>query len=279
MPGEERHQTETISITLTTDALLKKLSEFVPHRTGNWIEESVAREELLKEFLGQYENGTSKSVKCQNVLDIARQKRFLAPTLSYNANLLLTNVKTGILSVVIPIPVPRVTMDTRLGLTTSDVDVGPMTRTTFQVVKINGNQCDEGEEGGEVVRYGEKVMLIWSCEELFMESWYLTSTPASPLHSPHTRLQTAYLSPTPSHLSHFEFTHPSPDLRFEMVGEPVRIEEPVLLRHVHTGSFLSGEERVVRSVYGVEREVGCLRCGREGREGEEALWRVGVAEE
>ncbi|KAI9008166.1 hypothetical protein BC832DRAFT_620290 [Gaertneriomyces semiglobifer] len=278
MPGEERSQTETISITLTTDELLKKLSEFVPHRTGNWIEESVAREELLKEFLAQYENGTSKSVKCQNVLDIARKKQFLAPILSYNANILLTNVKTsGTLSTLIPIPLPRITSDTRLALTTSQVDVGPMTRTTFQIVRVSNEENEENNDG--VVRYGEKVMVMWSCEELFSESWYLTSTPASPLLSPHTRLQSAYLSPRPSHLSHFELHHPSPDLRFEMIGEPIRTDTPVVLRHVHTGSYLSGEEKVVRSVYGVEREVGCERCKREGGEGEEGLWRVGVADE
>ena len=49
--------------------------------------------------------------------------------------------------------------------------------------------------------------------------------------------------------------HYDPKVRFEMTGEPVRVDDQILLKHSHTANWLGSENNVVKNIYGAEMEV------------------------
>jgi len=53
----------------------------------------------------------------------------------------------------------------------------------------------------------------------------------------------------------WEFEHVDAKIRFEQVGEPVSVDEQVLLKHAHTSNWLGSESGLFKNLYGPEMEV------------------------
>ena len=55
----------------------------------------------------------------------------------------------------------------------------------------------------------------------------------------------------------WEIEHVDPKIRFEMVGEKVRVNEELLIKHTHTCNWLGSENGKLYNIYGNELEVYC----------------------
>lgn len=103
-------------------------------------------------------------------------------------------------------------------------------------------------------------MRIEANEYLFRKKLYLTSYQyTATIKAPVTQKQIACASAAPmDYNSVWVIDSPDPNDRFEMQGEIVKADAPVLIRHVQTSVFL-GSDNVVKykNEFGTEYEVHC----------------------
>ncbi|TPX57296.1 hypothetical protein SpCBS45565_g08241 [Spizellomyces sp. 'palustris'] len=247
---------ETVDIRLHAADLLEKLPHTVPHRTGNWTEESVLREEKMRAFLTNYEKGMSNVKKGERRAKTARKEQILSHKLVYDANIMLKNGHTqSHLSADIPDSFPdNITPSTTLALTTCATETSPTARSCFQLVKLDAH----GNTGESVPRFGERFYMVVT-SDLVDAPMYLTSEPKSFLYyAKLSKDQAVYLTFNRDYRSVWQFDFPDPNFRLEMEGQDVAPNTPVLIKHCNTGNYLSSDKKYgLRTDFGVEWEVAC----------------------
>jgi hypothetical protein len=137
---------------------------------------------------------------------------------------------------------------------TTSPNANPCVRNVFQLERAD--EYDGFEDG--VVHYGQNfrcAMAPFSKIEgqTYMHSELVTSLAAAKF-SRHQEV-TAYSAPSGETL--WQILHPDNTNRFETEGEPVPAGDPVVLRHVATGSFLASDEIPYNNIFGLEFEVHC----------------------
>ncbi|KAJ3032841.1 hypothetical protein HDV00_007036 [Rhizophlyctis rosea] len=229
-------------VTTVDPNILARIPMTVPHRKGNWIEESVLREQQVREYMEKARKDTAghRHRDGSQQADSSSQSHHAGGTIIKNAS---TN---GALSILGPIPsFPA----NPIPLTTSRTS-----NTAFRLVR-----CTDHEQGGEgdgKVRYGERVFVLWDGGECPL---YLYSEPKSfMLTSKVGKRQTAVLGPDADYRAVWELQWADANMRMEMEGSVVDPSKPVILRHVHTGSCLSTDPNdIIRTASGIEYEVAC----------------------
>ena len=107
----------------------------------------------------------------------------------------------------------------------------------------------------DIIRYGQKVR-IESNPYLFKKPLFLSSMPLRPnCHSPVSRLQEASMHSKISFYGSWIIDSVDPNFRFEMQGEPVKANEPVLIRHASTSHYLAADSVKMNTDFGTEFEV------------------------
>jgi len=109
----------------------------------------------------------------------------------------------------------------------------------------------------DIIRYGQKVKIEMS-PYMYRKKLYLGSTTqSSQCYSPESRKQEA----SAHSIDHYNCTWVletlDPNFRFEMQGEPVKANEPMLIRHAQTGHYLASDSVRHGNEFGGEWEVMC----------------------
>ncbi|KAJ3027906.1 UNVERIFIED_CONTAM: hypothetical protein HDU68_002872, partial [Siphonaria sp. JEL0065] len=204
------------------------LSPPVTHRIGNWCEESVLREEQLKDFLKKCNNGTLGIQRVQMKKLMALQQVPLAKKFEFGQNVMIKNIGTnGYLSVDLPDSYPdNVTESDIFHLTTAEgvkspdgIRIIPTARSTMKLVPIDAyNQIGLSDP---TPRYGEKFYIVLS-DAVVEKPMYLCSVHKNITQSSR-RLhnQPAYLSFQKSSFAEWQIVHPDTSISMEMEGQPV----------------------------------------------------------
>lgn len=116
-------------------------------------------------------------------------------------------------------------------MTTTKVNPGPVARSIFIIKK-----ADRIDPFGSdsVIRYGQKVRLEAS-PYAFPKKLQLSSTvKGAALYSPVTRAQEVSMNAHDSYNNIWVIEAVDPNVRLEMQGQPVRANDPILIRHCPT---------------------------------------------
>ena len=70
-----------------------------------------------------------------------------------------------------------------------------------------------------------------------------------------TRFQEVTITSKQNNLSLWVVEHINPEIRFEMEGEVVQANAPVLIKHAHTGKWLATDNVPYKTIFGGEFEV------------------------
>lgn len=136
--------------------------------------------------------------------------------------------------------------------TTSAQSQEPITRSVF-VIKKTEEMDIFGNDG--IIRYGQKIR-IETNPYLFRKTLYLNSQPLAPnCHSPISRKQEASFSAKSSYNGVWIIDYIDPNYRFEKQGEPVRVNEPILIRHAATSHYLASDITKYKNDFGQEYEL------------------------
>ena len=138
--------------------------------------------------------------------------------------------------------------------TTTKEHLGPVTRNIFVIKKAEKFDMFGSDN---IIRFGQKV-IIESNPYIFRKPLYLSSTAKGPqTYSPISRHQEASMHAKQSYLSQWIIDHPDPNIRLEVQGEPVKLANPILIRHCQTLHYLASDLVRYSKNYGGECEVSC----------------------
>ena len=109
----------------------------------------------------------------------------------------------------------------------------------------------------KIVRYGQKIR-IESNPYAFRKTLVLSSTPKNETnYSPVSRLNEATMHGNSTYAGVWVVDACDPNSRMEMQGEPVRVNEPLLIRHCGSSHYLGSDEKRYANNFGGEKEVMC----------------------
>ncbi|KAI8621244.1 hypothetical protein BC830DRAFT_1095390 [Chytriomyces sp. MP71] len=241
----------------------------VTHRIGNWCEETVLREEHLKDFLAKHASGSLGIQRHELKMALALQPVTLPPAFRFHESVMIKNLGTqGYLSVDLPDTFPNhITTADVFHLTTSQpqkvaegIAVVPTARQVFRIVPVD----EYAHVGfmGATPRYGIKCY-IQICDALVERPMYLTSVAENiSQRSRKLKYQCAYLTFEKSSNAEWVFVYPERTMRMEMEGQPIEDGAPVIIQHLMTQNALgseSGTPSLIRNDFGVEYDVDLYR--------------------
>ncbi len=135
--------------------------------------------------------------------------------------------------------------------TTSPLITGPSARCIFIIERVEPNDGFDDN----VVHLGQQVRFVTNTYELNKKLW-LRSTPESPMHkSPVSGFQEVCVTNMKTFDTVWEIEDLDPNTRFEVNGDAVSANGPVLIKHASTCHFLASERLPQRNTYGEEFEV------------------------
>ncbi|KAJ3305889.1 hypothetical protein HDV03_000731 [Kappamyces sp. JEL0829] len=198
-----------------------RIPQKVSRRLGNWCEESILREEKLREFLAKVESGQVEFKRKEKRIEIANHP---------------STFTNGYLAAVLPEQYPNVSKDEQIEVVTSS---------TQDPREGKARSCfvlERFEETGAVdqhVRWGEKVYVSIRLPGLEMPL-YLSSEPVNPsAHRLNSTQQHVFLSFQKCAKALWKFEWGNPEYRLEMDGRIIEPNVDGLLVHVQTGKPLS----------------------------------------
>ncbi|KAJ3015121.1 hypothetical protein HKX48_004772 [Thoreauomyces humboldtii] len=245
---------ETVQMRLDAADIMGKLPQAVSHRIGNWTEESILREEKLKEFLAKYDRGASAVAQNERRLQLARREEQLSSSRTFNAPLMFRNADTEmLLALDIPDSYPDgISDDESFTLTTA-----PERRAVARCCwRVQPYTRAAGSGDPELV-FGAKVYITLT--GMTERPLYLTSeTKSFTRITKVSKSQDAYASFHKDYRSVWQIEYPDPSIRPEMEGSRIDPGTAVILRHCQTGSALSSDSAyTIRNDFGMEHEVAC----------------------
>ncbi|KAF4656846.1 hypothetical protein FOL47_008725 [Perkinsus chesapeaki] len=221
-------------------------------RIGNWCEEVELNELRMKEYMSKKESGDLLVISRQLMLEralqpAAAQIKGQDGTLRNGDTVMLRNEASEcFLSANAEEKIPG-RKATAYAVTTGP-NATPCVRNVFAVELVNSN--DENTP----VCYGDEVQL--RLRGLVQEDCYLYSEMVSALAaSKCSRKQEVGALAKPSGNTRWQILHPDGKMRFETEGEPVKVDQPIVIKHLGTGSFLASDKIKQMNVFGAENEV------------------------
>ena len=138
--------------------------------------------------------------------------------------------------------------------TTTDQGVGPISRAVFKIVRVEDMDIFGSDN---IVRYGQKIR-IESNPYAFRKPLLLSSTPKDQnIYSPVSRLNEASMHAKESYAGVWIIDTVDPNFRLERQGEPVSINDPILIRHAADAHYLASDDKRYANDFGGEKEVMC----------------------
>lgn len=224
-------------------------------RIGNWSEDLELEEIKLKDFLKKKETGSllvnAKQQQLEESLQIAELSEDPAGLMQFGHRFMLVNHQSeGFLCAN---PHDTVHKAVAAYALTTGTNPSPCVRNTFEIERADEN---DGFEDG-VIHYGQNFRIKMTPFSGISQPVYVHSELASSLAASKFSRQEVVVYPEPNGQTLWQALHPDTQVRFEMEGQEVKAGEPVVLRHVHTGSFLSSDKIPYHNIFGAENEVHC----------------------
>eukprot|EP00742_Colponemidia_sp_Colp-10_P000862 GILJ01000935.1.p1 GENE.GILJ01000935.1~~GILJ01000935.1.p1 ORF type:complete len:483 (-),score=72.03 GILJ01000935.1:146-1594(-) len=224
-------------------------------RIGNWSEDIELEEARLKDYLRRKQRGELLINKTQRKLakSLAPVELSVSPDgfLRFGDNIMFLNAKTkAFLAVDIWEKLKKV--EDSYAVTCTNIQT-PVARNVLSVASA------EDQPNGEIVRYGQKIRLLTHASLTDnRNSLFLHTESVSPLSfAKYSRHQEVSMFTRPVWDTVWQIEHANPAIRFEYEGQPVEVNAPIVIRHVHTANFLASDNIVYRNDYGDEFEVAC----------------------
>ncbi|KAJ3172624.1 hypothetical protein HDU88_005954 [Geranomyces variabilis] len=245
---------ETVAIRLAAADIISRLPQSVAHRKGNWIEESVLRDERTKEFLDKYERGLSDSLQNERRLAIARRKEFLTGDHGFNVPLMLRNVMTEtLLSLDVPSEFPDHVTDQDTYTLTTAPEPRAVARSCWRVIPYDQG----GGNASNKIRYGAKVYIVMTGvldRPMFLASDIKSFSTVAKV----SKQQAAFTTFQRDYRSVWQIEYPDLAYQMELEDHEILANTPIILRHCKTGSCLSSDPaHIIRNNFGIETEVAC----------------------
>jgi hypothetical protein len=226
-------------------------------RIGNWSEDIEIEEIKLKDYLKKKETGSLIVTAKQKQLEDSLMPMELSSSddgfLQFgNKVILFSHQSMGCVSAN---PYDSNTKQYTAWALTSSSSKAPCARNVFEIERADS---DDGFDGNGL-HYGQKFRLKMEPFSkidvpAYMHSEMVTNLAAAKF----SRHQEVTVQGAPSGECLWQFLYPDTGMRFEMDGEPVPAGSPLVVRHVHTGSFLASDEIPYVNIYGQENEVHCF---------------------
>jgi Ca2+-binding EF-hand superfamily protein len=223
-------------------------------KLGNWYEDMELEEIKTQDF------STHKVIKGLGVsgkeTTFKKTKRRVPQTYSedgilhFGDHVMLSNKKTtGV--IVLNLLEKSTGYDEAYGVTTTTKVSGPNAR---NILVIERYEERDGFEGNNL-HYGQKIKL--ACNSQFHNRHLLLhSTHASPSsQAPKSKNQEVSIMLKDVYDCIWEIDHVDPKIRFEMYGEVIPANEPILIKHSNTNHYLASDTVKHKNQYGDEFEV------------------------
>ena len=232
-------------------------------RIGNWQEELVYEADKKKALADVKSGGGLLS---QQILAKAKHhtKEYKLANLSedgylrFNVPYMLQNAETNAFLSIDMDDKAQVGAEWRVAATTAPAKV-PLRRNSWILVPVPSADDEFLESKGEkdIVHYGQK-FLIATVPELTEPAVYLSSQQLSPSNlSKITKNQEVYFSALGRQFALWCCVYAHPEYRFEMEGQAVKANTPILLRHTLTNVPLASGKFKYGNDFGAEFEVCC----------------------
>jgi len=226
-------------------------------RIGNWSEDQELEELRLKDYLKKKETGslcvTQKQKKLAECSGPAQLSNTSDGVLRFGTKIQLANHQSrGILSVN---PHDESAKAHKSYVLTTTPSADPTMRNVFEIERV---EADDGFDD-DIVHFGQNVRLKMEPfsqlpATVYMHSELVTALAAAKF----SRHQEVTAITEPSGETKWQFLFPDVNVRPEMDGEPVPAGEPLVIRHIQTGSFLASDEIPYQNMFGQEFEVHCF---------------------
>ena len=138
--------------------------------------------------------------------------------------------------------------------TTVDEGIGPANRAVFKICRVEDMDIFGSDD---IVRYGQKIR-IESNPYAFKKALVLSSVPKGQnTFSPVSRNNEASMHAKSNFAGVWVIDTLDPNFRMERQGEPVRTQDPILIRHCSTSHYLASDNCRYKNNFGGEKEVMC----------------------
>jgi hypothetical protein len=225
-------------------------------RIGNWSEDLELEEIKMKDFLKKKGTGglfvNAKQHQLEESLQVAELSEDPEGQMRFGHRFLLVNHQSeGFLCAN---PHDKVQKASEGYVLTCGSNPNPCVRNIFEVERADAHDGFEDD----AVHYGQnfriKMMPFGGIPEpVYVHSELVSSLAAAKF----SRHQEAMVYPQANGQTLWQALHPDTQVRFEMEGQEIKAGDPVVLRHVHTGSFLSSDKIPYHNIFGAENEVHC----------------------
>lgn len=240
-------------------------------RNGNWFEEMVLEDEKMREFLEKKERGqlTIQRIR-QNIaaVDMAQTRSADGVDCSdgflrYGAVIRIRNCEHPCYLACDPGDAENV--EEGLFSASGSRQEEASARNVWKLVKLDEGEDDflplpVGDDAPpDVVRYGDKFALT-TTDAMGGQPFFLGSIAVDWGHfSRVSRKQLVYVTQQKNFKCMWRIDSVGKDTSFDMDGEPVRIGEPVFIKHCQTGSPLTVRDTQIFNDYGSEFELVATR--------------------
>ena len=166
--------------------------------------------------------------------------------------IMLSNAKTrGFIAIDIGDRIEGV--DEAYACTTTSKPISAVTRSIFNIEQ--GDLKEAPKDG--IVKYGMKIKIVTN-PYIFHKPLYLRSLPQSQTHfARFSRKQEVSLQAADDYYNMWIVEHIDPNVRFKSEGLPVKVNEPILLKHCSTDHHLASHLVEYKNDFGVEYEICC----------------------
>jgi len=225
-------------------------------RIGNWSEDLELEEIKLKDFLKKKETNSllvnAKQTQLEESLQVAELSEDPEGKMRFGHRFMLVNHRSEGFLCANPHDKVKKALD-GYALTCGS-NPNPCVRNIFEIERAE--TCDGFDD--DAVHYGQnfriKMMPFGGIPQaVYVHSELVTPNAAAKF----SRQQEAVVYPEANGQTLWQALHPDTQVRFEMEGLEIKAGDPVVLKHVHTGSFLGSDKIKYENIFGVENEVHC----------------------
>ncbi|KAJ8327187.1 hypothetical protein QVD99_004961 [Batrachochytrium dendrobatidis] len=230
----------------------------VSRRVGNWCEESMLREEKLREFREKIEKGDMGFMKRQRRAEILDQPVALSSTLLFGENMTIKSMfSKGFLTVNTPECYPDLSSKNALPATVSLKDqmdgLDSKARMCFRLER----KIDLGPGYDKQPRWGEHIYITIHLPQI-NAPLYLASKMRSMADFKSAEKQQCYFSFDGDSNAVWKYEWSDAEYRMEMEGTIIEPGTVGVITHLHTGRQLYVDSSsVLRGDFGTEWNVNC----------------------
>ena len=233
-------------------------------KIGNWYEDMVMDETKFKDYLALKESKSllvsKKEEKYTKMLEQIQIEPLQNGYLTTGSYFMLKNMQTNG-SMVIDVDDKNLNYTAAFAVTTSPLMNFPCARSLFKMEKYSDRKestpMNTKSEQKQIINYGDNICIM-AYPTMYPQPLYLHSCLLSPLSfSRFSRNQEVLVNIDQSYNNCWTIEHPDQNIRFSLVGKPIKADQPFIIRHCATRTCLASDLVDYFNDYGHEYEISC----------------------